>query len=954
MADDLGKWPCAALEDADPALGVERERFRAALGEAPDLLRVALASPFAARMLDSEAGKLLRESGDLDRPYPPGLYAERADALASLEEEAAFMAALRRLRVRESVRILWRDLLGLADLRETLSDLTDLAEACLEAALGWAHRSVAGRFGVPRHPDGRPMAMVVLGMGKLGGRELNFSSDVDLVYAYAEEGRTDGARSVTHGEFFRRVGQRLAKLLAEPTPEGFAYRVDLRLRPFGEAGALAVSFDAMEEYYQRHGRDWERYAMIKARPVAGDLEGGASLLERLCPFVYRRYLDYGAIDALRRMKALVDAEVHRRGLKSDVKRGPGGIREVEFVVQTFQLIHGGRDRELRRRGLLDVLPRLAARELLPQDEVARLMRAYAFLRRTENRLQGMEDRQTQRLPDDPVGRARLAFAMGFGGWADFHDALSQHRRAVQGVFAGLLAAPERSASPDLSALWAGGLDPERALARLAEMGFREPRRVLETLEALRQGRAYRLSSEWGRQRVDRFVPLWLEAVARAPDPDLAFRRLVPLVEAVQRRTVYLALLAENPHALEQLVRLAVASAWVAEYMARHPLLLDELLDPRQLYAPRDREGLRVELEEWIGQADPDDREALMDRLRHFRHASVLRVAAADIMGRLDVDTVSRLLTDIAEVVLERALLIAWRELTGRYGTPRYEDEHGRRHEAGFVAIGYGKLGARELGYGSDLDLVFLHDSHGRRQQTDGRRSLDNAVFFARLGQRVIHVLTAQTPAGILYEVDARLRPSGRAGLLVSSTAAFEAYQLDKAWTWEHQALVRARPVAGDDRVGEIFTRIRKRVLVRPREAAALRREVVEMRHRMLAEHATSEPGRFHLKRDAGGVVDIEFMVQYLVLAHAHGFPALLEETTTVGLLGLLSAQGLLAAEVAARLETIYRNYRARIHAASLQRQEAVVDAGEFEQERAFVRAQWAALLEDGGGGLDGG
>ncbi len=907
--------------------------------------RVALVSPFAARALASPLGEALVASGDLERTYAPGTLAKRARALADVEDEAAFMAALRRFRVRESVRILWRDLLGRADLRETLADLTALAEACLEVALRWARSSVARRHGLARHPDGRPMDLVVLGMGKLGGRELNFSSDIDLIYAYEAEGTTDGARPVSHGEFFRRVGQVLARLLAEPTAEGFAYRVDLRLRPFGEAGALAVSFDAMETYYQRHGRDWERYALVKARPVAGDRAGGAELLGRLRPFVYRRYLDYGAVDALRRMKALVDTEVRRRGLAADIKRGPGGIREIEFIVQTFQLIHGGRDAALRRRGLLEVLPRLGERGLLPGDDVDRLRAAYVFLRHTENRLQGMEDRQTQRLPEDEAGRARLACAMGFAQWADFDTALAGHRRAVETVFAGLLAAPEPAVSEVLSALWAEGLDPAEAQSRLRHMGFREPRRVLEALHGLREGRAYRLSSEWGRLRVDRFVPLWLEAVARTADPDLAFHRLLPLVEAVSRRTVYLALLAENPQALEQLVRLASGSRWVAEYVARHPMLLDELLDPRQLYAPRDREGLRAELEDWVGQVDPEDLETFMDRLRQFRHAAVLRVAAADLMGRLDVETVSHRLTEIAEVVLDHVLRLAWRELTGRYGVPSWEDEAGRRHEAGFAAIGYGKLGGRELGYGSDLDLVFLHDSRGARQQTTGPKEVDNAVFFARLGQRVIHLLTTQTPAGTLYEVDARLRPSGRSGLLVSSTRAFETYQREHAWTWEHQALVRARPVAGDPSVGRRFAHIRREVLARPRDRAALRGEVAGMRRKMLDQQAGADPGRFHLKRDAGGVVDIEFMVQYLVLAHAHEAPALLDETATVALLRRLTAEGVLAADPASRLAAVYLAYRARIHAASLQREEAVVPARTFAAERAFVRGLWSELME---------
>jgi glutamate-ammonia-ligase adenylyltransferase len=705
-----------------------------------------------------------------------------------------------------------------------------------------------------------------------------------------------------------------------------------------------VSFDAFEDYCQAQAREWERYAMIKARVVAGDHDAGAQLTAMLRPFVYRRYLDFGAIESLRDMKRLISQELHRKGMDANVKLGPGGIREIEFIGQAFQLIRGGRDADLRIRPILPVLEQIATKGLLPEFVVRELTEGYAFLRLVENRIQAWRDEQTHLLPADPAGRLRLARAMGFDDWKSFSSALDRHRRRVQGHFDSVFAAPHTEEGPDelpLATLWRRPAGEDEARHVLAAAGFDDPAAAQARLDAFRDSPAVRVLGPRGRERMDQLVPLLLEAVASSGQPTLVLDRTLRLLDAIARRTAYLALLVENPLALSQLVRLTGGSAWIASELATHPVLLDELLDPRRLYTPLRLAELRAEVGEQLASVDPDDDEQQMERLRQFARSNRLRVAAADLAGAIPLMVVSDYLTWVAEAVTAEVLEDAWRYLVKRHGRPTEilgEDK-------GFAVIAYGKLGGLELGYGSDLDLVFLHGNRSASGMTDGARPIANDLFYARLGQRMIHLYTARTASGVLYEVDMRLRPNGNAGLLVSSLGAFETYQKNEAWTWEHQALLRARPIAGDAQVAGRFESIRREVLGRVRDAERLRAEVREMREKMRATLDRSGNGRFDVKQGLGGVADIEFMVQYLALRWAHQHSALLDWTDNIRQLETLARLGLLEGDTAKRLMDAYRSFRAVIHRSALQEEPALAPGGVLAPERQLVQGLWRTVME---------
>lgn len=891
----------------------------------------------------------LSGSGDLVRSYAAGHYRRQLSALLDgVADEAQLGVLLRRFRRREMVRIAWRDLAGHCELNEVVTDLSALADACIDLALEHLYRWHCEQWGTPCNADGVPQQLVVLGMGKLGAGELNFSSDVDLIYAYPEDGETrDGRRSTSNQEFFIRLCQRLGNVLNNPTAEGYVFRVDTRLRPFGESSAQALSFDAMEDYYQVHGREWERYAMIKARVVAGDAEAGAELMAMLKPFVYRRYVDYGAFQSLREMKAMIGREVQRKGMEDNVKLGAGGIREVEFIGQAFQLIRGGREPTLQVRRILTVLEALRGFGWLPDFVVDELTESYTFLRNTEHRIQEYQDRQTHDLPEDDTGRLRLAWSMGFDDWAAFEAVLRDHMRRVHQHFEQVFAAPQtehaESDTLDLTGVWQGNLDQEQACHALAQAGYTDTAEVYRLVQQVRQGRAFLGLSAQGRTRMNHLMPLLLGAVGQGEQPDITLQRLLHLVETIAKRSSYLALLVENPMALSQLVRLCGASPWIASQLAHYPLLLDELLDPRSLYAPPRRKELSNELRQRMMYVAPEDQEAQMDALRHFKQANTLRVAAADVMEAVPLMVVSDHLTELAEVLLDETLTLAWRHMIGRHGRPACGE--GRACDTGFAIIAYGKLGGIELGYGSDLDIVFLHSNESEGRQTDGERPVDNAVFYARMAQRIIHILGTRTPAGVLYEVDTRLRPSGASGLLVSGLDAFATYQGSEAWTWEHQALVRARGVAGDPAVIEAFEQVRREILGRQREQGKLRQEVREMRERMRGQLAKGGAEKFDLKQDPGGIADIEFMVQYGVLAWAHEHPALLDFTDNIRLLERLAQAGRLPSADADLLADAYRAYRARVHRLTLLEQPALVEGGEFDALRAQVSRIWRELME---------
>nr|WP_169924192.1 bifunctional [glutamate--ammonia ligase]-adenylyl-L-tyrosine phosphorylase/[glutamate--ammonia-ligase] adenylyltransferase [Sulfurifustis variabilis] len=909
------------------------------------LARVFAASEFAAQAAtrDPAAVRDLLASGDLYRRYAPGSLAARVrDAVAEAEDEAALKHRLRVLRRREYLRLVWRDVGGAADLSEVTATLSELADACLASALDWLARRAAEVYGEPRAADGGAMGLVVLGLGKLGGYELNFSSDVDIVFAYPEDGETGGPRTISHHEFFLKLAQSLINALHEPTADGFVFRVDTRLRPFGASGPLVLSFDAMEHYYQTHGREWERYAFIKARACAGDRAAGEELLARLKPFVYRRYLDYGALDAIRGMKAMIEREVERRAMAGNLKLGPGGIREIEFIAQTHQLIRGGRERPLQERATLDLLPRLARAGYLPQAVADELREAYIFLRTSEHRLQQVADRQVHTLPSEPLERERLAFATGFADWTAYAAVLEAHRARVHQHFTALLGGEPAARPADegrgLVPVWLGQIEPERAAPILEQAGYGDPSAVLALLKGLREGPVYRGFSTEGRARLDRLLPLLLLDAAATREPGVALARAIQIIESIGRRSAYLSLLIENGTARAQLVNLAAASPWIAAWISRHPVLLDELLDPREFYALADRAALEADLTDQLAALPEDDLEAQMERLREFKNAELLRVAAADIGPGLAPERVGAQLATLAEVVLAAALAIAQRDLERRHGAPG-----GREPPPGFAVIGYGKLGSHELGYASDLDMIFLYEE-AEGATTTGARAIPNELYFARLGQRLIHILTTRTPAGVLYEVDMRLRPSGKAGPLVTSLPAFRRYQSKEAWTWEHQALVRARPVAGSAAVAAAFEAARREILCRSRDPDALRREVREMRARIAESHAQPHEG-FDVKYDRGGIVDIEFMVQYWALRWAHDHPDVARHTDNINILETLARLGLVEDERARLLASAYRRCLSAEHRLKLMERGACVPLAELEGLPEAVAGIWNETFE---------
>ena len=950
----------SVLEDAArPALEAlaAHDAVRARCDADPELLERArhacAASGFVCRMFERHPEWLLdlADDGSLARSPTRDALAEAFRWSGDADTDAG-LARLRIARNRALLATAWRDLNGLATLPQTLADLSAAADAAITAAVDGCREGLVARHGEPRGPDGAAQPFIVLGMGKLGGGELNFSSDVDLVFLYPEPGETDGDRPVDNETFFIRLGQRVVRALDAATADGFVYRVDMRLRPFGASGPLAIGFDAFENYLQQHGRDWERYAYVKARAITS-ADAALPVFEQvLRPFVFRRYLDFGVFNSLRDMKRLIREEVARRELDNNIKLGAGGIREIEFIVQSFQLVRGGHDPTLRSPSLLEVLPRLASRRLLGSGPVEELTDAYAFLRTLENRLQMLDDRQRHELPDDAFERERLCHAMDVEDWDALVARLDAHRAHVQCHFGDTVfgQADDDSTTPapdgdDVSAAWlTPDADDAPALLVACGMDDEAAASICRRVAALRASNLHQRMDEVSRQRLDAVMPALLAALCPVENAGETFERVIAIIEAIARRSAYLALLRENPPALARLLDICSRSRFLAIQLATWPLLLDELLDERLLNEEPDRAGLAADLSFRLDAAPADDLEARLNALREFQRVGTFRIAIADITGSMPLMRVSDRLTDIAEFTLELATDMAWDELVARHGRPRCQWQDGEARDVRFGIIGYGKLGGLELGYGSDLDLVFVHDGEGDDGETDGAQPLANAMFFARLARRIIHFLSIQTTSGRLYEVDTRLRPSGQSGLLVTSLDAMERYQRDEAWTWEHQALLRARAVAGHDTVHARFVAMRERVLTEAVRRDTLRAQVAEMRARMRRELGRGDAARFDIKQDEGGLADIEFLVQYLVLEHAASHPALLEYSDNIRQLESLAAAGVLGSDVAGHAAEVYRRYRGELHAQSLADGAGLVPADAFEDERDWVRARWAEVF----------
>ncbi|HKX52164.1 MAG TPA: bifunctional [glutamate--ammonia ligase]-adenylyl-L-tyrosine phosphorylase/[glutamate--ammonia-ligase] adenylyltransferase [Nitrosospira sp.] len=858
-------------------------------------------SRYVQGQLASDVGLLAELEQNLQRPFTrEEMQAFLQAPPEGINDEEGLHVVLRGLRKRVLLRVAARDLAGLADLSEVMSSMTTLAELTIGFALEhlYAWLTNPERYGQPKSADNRAQQMLVIGMGKLGGGELNVSSDVDLIFVYPEDGETDGLRSISNQDFFVRLGRKLITSLNDITADGFVFRVDMRLRPYGESGPLTMSFGMLEEYLITQGREWERYAWIKSRVVTGRREEKPALVEQITqPFVFRKYLDFGAYESMRALHAQIRREVQRREMYGNIKLGPGGIREIEFIAQVFQLIRGGRDPDFRIRPTLAVLSLLGEKQQLPGETVAELVEAYCFLRNLEHRLQYLDDQQTHVLPENASDQLLIAASMGFSSYDGFLKKLNNHRSNITRHFEAIFATPRASQTSNaLADLWKAGEDGvqgEAAQMQLTKLGFSNPEKVLGCVEGFRSGTRYRQLPETSKKRIDALVPALIEVAARFPSADLTLERLIQLLETVSRRSAYLALLREHPQALERVAKLLSASHWASEYLNRHPILLDELL-PGQFGNPLDwsraRERLMRQLQDAEGPGGADV-EQQMDILRHFHHAHVFQLLAQDVEGLLPLETLSDHLSDLADLLLDTVLHLAWSGLRSKH-----------REVPAFGIIGYGKLGGKELGYASDLDIIFLYDDPHP----------DAPEIYARLSQRINSWLTSYTSAGLLYQTDLRLRPNGSSGLLVSSVQAFDEYQHSHAWVWEHQALTRARFVAGDAEVGEEFERIRREVLRQPRELSDLKREVLVMRKKMLDAHPNTS-GLFDIKHDRGGLIDVEFIVQYLVLGHACNYRELTDNIGNIGLLKLAGKLGLIKSEVAESALNAYREFRRTQH-----------------------------------------
>ncbi|WP_442899892.1 bifunctional [glutamate--ammonia ligase]-adenylyl-L-tyrosine phosphorylase/[glutamate--ammonia-ligase] adenylyltransferase [Gilliamella apicola] len=868
--------------------------------------------------------------------------------LTSVLDETALMKALRLFRRYILVRLEWSQLTYTSSDEQILSQLSELAEVIIVTARDWLYELSCKEWGTPCSHQGEPQPLLVLGMGKLGGGELNFSSDIDLIFTYPEHGQTQGGRrELDNAVFFTRLGQRLIKALDSITEDGFVYRVDMRLRPLGEGGPLVLSFSSMEDYYQEQGRDWERYAMVKAK-VLGDQQNSFTkeLYQMLKPFVYRRYIDFSVLQSLRNMKSMIEREVRRRGLKNNIKLGAGGIREIEFIVQVFQLIRGGRVIGLQTRSLLTALQIIEQESLLDTNEVAQLRNNYLFLRRCENLLQAINDEQTQTLPEEELDQIRLATNMGFTNWSEFIEQLTVRMQQNRLIFNALIGNDDSESVPNtkqyndlFDELWVPDLQLSDIKTVLPNYSDSDAEQLYQMLIQFRNDIGKRTIGVRGREILDQLMPRLLDAICNGQQAIMVFSRILPLLVNIVSRTTYLELLLEYPSALKQLIRLCSASPMISDQLAHYPILLDELIDINSLYQTIEPNEYKSQLYQYLLRIHVDDEEQQLEALRQFKQMQLLHIAAADVEHILTTMKVSDHLTYVAEALLDFVVQMAWSQMVERYGKPAHlADNH-----KGLVVVAYGKLGGWELGYGSDLDLVFLHDCPAN-SVTNGDKQIDSRQFYLRLVQRIIHLFNVRTSFGILYEVDVRLRPQGDAGLLACSLDSFADYQMNEAWTWEHQALVRARAVYGENDLIKRFNQIRHDVLCKPRDENQLKTEVRQMREKMRNHLGTTQAELFNLKIDEGGIGDIEFLSQYLVLNYAHSHPKMTTWSDNVRILELATHYQIMDSDEAEQLTQAYIDMRNQIHQLALQLLPSMVNSSQFYREKQIVKQCWQKWL----------
>lgn len=868
-------------------------------------------SRFLQRIINSDPSQKARLLSSASRPFHK---TEMQDFLQcgtniAVHDEFGLNSILRILRRQVISRLAVRDISGHAELAEVMSTMTDLAEISINYALSHHEKwlSAPERFGSPKKKGtNQSQQLLVVAMGKLGGRELNVSSDVDLIFVYPEDGETDGKKSISNHEFFARLGRKLIASLNDYTVDGYVFRVDMRLRPHGECSPLAISFDMLKEYFQTQGREWERHAWIKGRVISENTSADdeSRLMEQVVkPFVFRKYLDFGAYASMRSLHRQVRKEVERREMHDNIKLGPGGIREIEFITQVFQLIRGGHDVDLCIRPTLDVLQQLQRKQQLPVQTVTELVDAYRFLRKLEHRLQFLDDQQTQTLPRSNEDREIIATSMGFQSYEKFLQQLEVHRMHVSHHFELIFAAPKKSPTHDiLSHLWQAqpenAAQKEAAASQLSTLGFDEPTKISERVQQFYQSQFYLQQPELSQHKIRMLLPAMIETIVRFPPVETTLERMLKLLEAISSQksspASYLTLLLEHPDTLPRVAKLVSISQWASDYLGRHPIVLDELLRHQEPNPLPDWEALKNELASQLNHVNKPKSDVIgwqMDHLRHFQHAQVFRLLATDLEGSLKLETLSDHLTALADLVLETVLILAWNGLRKRHrNTPR------------FAIIGYGKLGGKELGYASDLDIVFLFDDDHP----------DAAETYTKLAHSVNTWLTSQTSAGLLYATDLRLRPNGNSGLWVHSIEAFSQYQHGQAWVWEHQALTRARCAAGDGEVAQAFESTRKEILCRQRDLQQLKENILSMREKMRDAHP-NQTALFDIKHDRGGIIDVEFIVQFLILGHAHRHPELTGNIGNIALLKLAAQLNLISAENAEKARRAYREFRRTQH-----------------------------------------
>ena len=885
--------------------------------------------------------------------------------LQRVTNEDSLLKALRQFRNKHMAAITYRDVLNQQSIETSLSQVSALADTLINGAYHWLFDMLSEKHGTP-HSNGVTMPMYILGMGKLGGKELNFSSDIDLIFAYPEKGETQGGRKpLEHQQFFTRLAQKLIQALNKITTDGQVYRVDMRLRPFGESGPLVMHFSAFEDYYQEQGRHWERFAMIKARIINDDDSDSAKALSAILqPFTFRRYLDFTTIDALRNMKKLIATEIRRRRLNNNIKLGAGGIREVEFFAQSFQLIHGGREPLLQSKSLLTTLSSLSKLDIVESDVTKQLASDYLFLRKIEHTLQQCRDKQTQTLPDNEWEQHALCMVLGYENYDALLREIDHVMNRIHSHFNELV--EEQADTHDehdtlfetCRDAWQLALDKGEFVDTFAPTLCQEDAEHVFMLLSDFKGsqRHYRMGQR-GEDTLNKLMPEILYAlISHNPTTvQQLLKRILGVITAITGRTTYLDLLLENPDVLKQLVKLCDRSEWIANEIKRFPLLLDELLSPLYLQQQNtdiasSKLAYKQELRETMLRIELDDVERIMDMLRQYKLCQQLRIAASDISGSLPISNVSDKLTVLAEVVLEHAVNAAWFQMIDRYGIPSHlaensdvqtQNEEGL--QKGFAVIGYGKLGGYELGYGSDLDLVFLHNAP-RDAVTTGKKSIEAQQFYIKLSQRIMHLLNTKTLFGQLYETDLRLRPSGNSGLLCCHIDGFEKYQQQEAWTWEHQALVRARAVYGDASLLSAFNTVRHTILSAARNNDALADDVCKMREKMRTHLLTEHGDKVDLKQCVGGITDIEFMTQYWVLANANDINEITHYTDNLRILDMAAEAGIIASTQATELQQAYLALREQYHHLTLADTKYADDSTHLEAMRSTVSRYWNALF----------